>query len=237
MAVAEAPLLECRGVSAGYRRGEAPPILVLRDVTFSVARSEVRVLLGRSGSGKSTLLRLLNRFDDPVSGSVLLEGRPVTELDPLALRRRVALVGQTPVVFEGTVSDNLCVRPRKVPPPAEARLASLLEEVGLGAAFLERQASALSIGERQRVCLARALVGDPDVLLLDEPTSALDPRSLGVIADLVLDLRARRGLSVVVATHQPELVRRLGGSVLLLAAGEARTDVSAAEVDAFLEGA
>jgi putative ABC transport system ATP-binding protein len=237
VAVAEAPLLECRGVSAGYRRGEAPPILVLRDVTFSVARSEVRVLLGRSGSGKSTLLRLLNRFDDPVSGSVLLEGRPVTELDPLALRRRVALVGQTPVVFEGTVSDNLCVRPRKVPPPAEARLASLLEEVGLGAAFLERQASALSIGERQRVCLARALVGDPDVLLLDEPTSALDPRSLGVIADLVLDLRARRGLSVVVATHQPELVRRLGGSVLLLAAGEARTDVSAAEVDAFLEGA
>jgi ABC-type glutathione transport system ATPase component len=123
-----------------------------------------------------------------------------------------------------------------MPAPEEALLGDLIEEVGLARSFLERPAEALSVGERQRVCLARALVSRPSALLLDEPTSALDPRSLGIVADLVATLAEKHSLAVITATHQPELVRKLGGTVLLLEHGAARTGVSDADVASFLQG-
>jgi putative ABC transport system ATP-binding protein len=232
-AQAQAHALECREVAAGYGGGAAP---VLSGVSFTVARGARVVVLGRSGSGKSTLLRLLNRLVEPLAGTIWVEGRPLSMHEPLALRRRVALVGQTPVVFEGTVRDNLRTRPRHAAAPSDETLAGSLQDVGLSGDLLERDADALSVGERQRVCLARALVWDPAILLLDEPTSALDPRSLGTIADLVLGLAERRGLAVVCATHQPELVRRLGAPVLLLEDGTANGSVSAEDVERYLDG-
>jgi putative ABC transport system ATP-binding protein len=227
-----APVIECNDVAAGPR--DAPP--VLSGVSFNVPSGGRLVVIGRSGSGKSTLLRLLNRLDEPLSGTISFEGRPLPGLDPVELRRKVALVGQTPVVFEGTVRDNLLTRPRGAPSPPADRLASSLEDVGLSPDLLERDADSLSVGERQRLCLSRALVSDPRVLLLDEPTSALDPKSLAMVTDLVLSLLERRSMTAIATTHQPDFVRRLGGAVLLLEGGSARSSVSAEDVDRYLGG-
>jgi putative ABC transport system ATP-binding protein len=228
------PVLECRNVSAGGA-SDGGSRVVFAGASFSVDRGDRLVVLGGSGAGKSTLLRLLNRLDEPLAGTILFHGRLLTELEPTALRRKVALVLQTPVMFEGTVGDNLRVRPRGTPEPDRARLLQLLADVGLDADFFDRPASALSVGEQQRVSFARSLVSEPEVLLLDEPTSALDPRSLARVADLVLSLAERHALAVIAATHQAELAGRLGGKTLLIADGHVRSDVAEDDVRAFFQ--
>jgi putative ABC transport system ATP-binding protein len=159
-------------------------------------------MVGSSGSGKSTLLRLLNRLDDPDSGEVLLDGRDVRDYDVLALRRRVQLVGQVPVPFPGTVVDNV-----------GEEYEELLPRVGLPLALAGRPADVLSVGEAQRMCLARALALHPDCLLLDEPTSALDTASKAGIERLVRSL-ADDGLTVVMVTHDPRQAAELADRVL-----------------------
>ncbi|MGH9278660.1 MAG: ABC transporter ATP-binding protein [Acidimicrobiales bacterium] len=154
-------------------------------------------IVGPSGSGKTTLLRLLNRLDDPDAGAVLLDGRDVRDYDVLDLRRRVQLVGQVPVPFAGTVSAN-------IGPGWE----ELLERVGLSPAVAERPADVLSIGEAQRMCLARSLARRPDCLVLDEPTSALDTSSKAGVERLVRSL-ADDGLTVVMVTHDPRQAQEL----------------------------
>ena len=221
-----------------------PPVGILKDVSFAVERGTALTLVGPSGSGKSTLLRCLNRLVEPTSGRVCFDGRDITSLDPLALRRRAALVLQTPVLFEGTVRDNL----RRQPPSArgdlsDARLARALADVGLEAALLGRDGATLSGGERQRVTIARALLGEPEALLLDEPTAALDPPNSALVLDTISALQRSRGLTIVAVTHQPELIHRLGGSVLYLVKGRVeaheRLDGTAggdARLRAFLAG-
>ena len=193
---------------------------VLDDVSVALAEGDALTLVGPSGSGKSTLLRCLNRLVEPTAGTVRFAGRDIRSLDPRDLRRRAALVMQTAVLFEGTVRDNLRLRPADARFDfSEPRLTQVLVEVGLEPGFLERDATTLSGGERQRVSIARALLRDPQALLLDEPTSALDPPNAALVVDTISRLRESRRLSIVAATHQPELVRRLGGSLLYLVRG------------------
>lgn len=149
------------------------------------------VIVGPSGAGKTTLLRLLNRLDDPDEGMVLFEGRDVRTYDVLELRRRVQSVGQTPVTFPGTVARNI-----------GAGTAALLERVGLDPSLSDREADRLSVGEAQRMALARSLALDPDVLALDEPTSALDMANKAGIERLIRNL-ADSGLTVVMVSHDP----------------------------------
>jgi ABC-type methionine transport system ATPase subunit len=197
-----------------------PAVEILHDISFSVERGRALTLVGPSGSGKSSVLRCLNRLVEPTSGTVRFDGRDIRSFDPTELRCRVALVMQTPVMFEGTVRDNLCIRPVGVRGDfSESRLGATLDEVGLDSKLLDRDAATLSGGEKQRVTIARALLRDPQALLLDEPTSALDPPNAFLVVETISRLRVARALSIVAVTHQPDLVRRLGGSLLYLMKG------------------
>src|SRR5919109_2704668 len=216
------PIVEVDHLSLAYPtcRGR-PAVPILKDVSVAVERGGALTLVGPSGSGKSTLLRCLNRLVEPTAGTVRFDGRDVRALDPLELRRRAALLMQTPVLFEGTVRDNLRLRPTDTPGDfSDARLAAGLDEVGLDPAVLARDTATLSGGEKQRMTIARALLRDPQALLLDEPTSALDPPNVTRVVDTIARLREERGLSIIAVTHQPELARRLGGGLLYLVEGQ-----------------
>jgi putative ABC transport system ATP-binding protein len=186
---------------------------VLRDVSLAIPSGST-ALLGPSGSGKSTLLRLLNRLADPDEGSVRFHGTDVRELDPLELRRRVGLVPQLPAPVPGTVADNVCFGPRlhgeDVDPGRPLQLA------GLDPSFADRDASRLSVGEQQRVMLARALALEPEVLLLDEPTASLDSAATAAVEDALSSLH---GVSLVLVTHDRGQADRLAERTIELEAG------------------
>ncbi|HEY4719459.1 MAG TPA: ATP-binding cassette domain-containing protein [Candidatus Methylomirabilis sp.] len=230
------PILACHDVSGGYALDAEPLREVLKGISFLVRAGDCYSITGPSGSGKSALLRLLNRFEDPIRGEIRFRGAPVQSYDPLELRRRIALVLQQPVMFHGTVRENLLRRPGGEQ-LSEAALVQALEEVGLDRAFLDRNAMEVSGGEKQRISIARSLLGEPDIILLDEPTSALDARSLHLVADLIGQLNRVRGLTVIIVTHQPEMIHRLGGRVLFLDKGHIIRETDAEEAARILEEA
>ncbi len=183
---------------------------VLRSLDLELGPG-LTVLAGPSGAGKSTLLRLCNRLDAPDSGTVRYRGRDLTTIDPLELRRMVAMVFQNPVIFPGTVRDNLAA----ARPARPSLIAESLDAADLDRSYLDRTADDLSGGEQQRVCLARALCTEPDVVLMDEPTSSLDPRATKAIeheARMLVDA----GHPIVWVSHQLDQLRRIADEVVLL---------------------
>lgn len=182
--------------------GDSGPII--SGFSARIPADGLTAVVGPSGAGKTTLLRLLNRLDDPDGGDVLLDGRDVRSYDVLELRRRVQFVGQVPVTFPGTVAGQ-------VGPEVD----ELLARVGLDPALGARDADRLSVGEAQRMCLARALARHPECLLLDEPTSALDTRSKGGVEALIRSL-ADDGLTIVMVTHDPGQADVLADRVLVV---------------------
>jgi putative ABC transport system ATP-binding protein len=191
---------------------------VLRGLSLVLTDGSTAIL-GPSGSGKSSLLRLLNRLADPDAGSVRFRGSDVRELDPLELRRRAVLVPQLPAPVPGSVADNVRFGPgllgRRPEPEPFLRMA------GLDGGFAERDAARLSVGEQQRVMLARALALEPEVLLLDEPTAALDDAAKQGVERTLAGLASRSGLSLVVVTHERAQAERLAERVVRLEDGRA----------------
>jgi putative ABC transport system ATP-binding protein len=187
----------------------------LRGLSLELPRG-ASCVWGPSGAGKSTLLRLLNRLADPQSGRVLFEGRDVRELDPLDLRRRAVLVAQLPAPIPGSVADNVSYGARLL--HREVDVERLLEHVALPAAYADRDAARLSVGEQQRLMLARGLALEPEALLLDEPTSALDEASRNAVEATLVHLRDDLGVSLVVVTHDRGQAERLADSFVELAA-------------------
>jgi putative ABC transport system ATP-binding protein len=201
--------------------------VIVDDVSFELHASETLAILGPSGSGKSSLLRLLNRLDEPTSGTVFVEGVDYRSISPRELRRKVGLVMQRPYLFSGTVEDNLRFGPQQrgeqLSPEA---IAALLSETGLPG-YAARDVAKLSGGEAQRVSLARALANSPSILLLDEPTSALDDASKGGVETLVRTIVNGKKLGCVLVTHDRSQADRMASRLLrmeggrVLAGGEA----------------
>ncbi len=190
------------------------PVLQGLDMTIDAGATAV---LGPSGAGKSTLLRLLNRLADVDSGSVRFHGEDVRSLDPLDLRRRACLVPQMPAPLPGTVADNVRYGPALR--GAEADVDRSLELAGLASDYAERQAERLSVGEQQRLMLARALALEPEVLLLDEPTSALDERARTGVEVTLARLVSGLGVSAVIVTHDRAQAGRLATRTVELSDG------------------
>lgn len=206
--------LETSGLSVGY--GTSP---ILDDVSIGIERGRVSAIAGPSGAGKTTLLRCLNGLAAPSKGSVLLDGTDIEAIDPVALRRRVGLVFQLPMIFEGSVRENVVYGLSDRDIVTDDALAM----AGLDASYAQRVASSLSVGEAQRVSLARALVREPEVLLMDEPTSALDRDSREIIESLVRSL-SESGLTVVLVTHDLAQAERVADEAWLLVGGVAKAN-------------
>jgi putative ABC transport system ATP-binding protein len=205
----------------------------LREIDLDIPAGEVVAIVGPSGAGKTSLIRLLNRLDDPVSGTVAYRGAPIESIPVRELRRRVGFVFQTPVMFTGTVADNLAlardlaqdaagapsVKPvgaarGQAPEPGDA-----LRLAGLDPALASRDAQSLSGGERQRVSIARALMTGPEALLLDEPTSALDPDIADHIMATIRTLADTMDLTVVMVSHRLEEARAVSTHTVFMDGG------------------
>ncbi|MCI0453927.1 MAG: ATP-binding cassette domain-containing protein [Candidatus Dadabacteria bacterium] len=211
-------------------------IKILKDINLRFGSGKIHILIGPSGAGKTTLLRLLNRMDEPSSGKIEYDGKDIKDIPVLELRRRIGMVFQIPVIFDGTVKNNLSV-PYSLRTNSnhvnEEDLINALELSGLRNDFLERRASDLSVGEKQRLTVARALMNKPDVLLLDEPTSALDHFTGIKLLESIKKLNEALGLTIIMVTHQLEYARILDGRVINLVNG---TIVRVEEVeDSFLD--
>ena len=198
--------------------------LILKQVSLVCQQRQLTVLTGPSGGGKSTLLRLLNRLDEPTAGRVLLNGSDISSLPPVQLRCRIAMVLQRPTMFAGSVLENLQssfrLRHEPLPPADSAEIQRVLTLCGIDSELLPRSADRLSIGQQQRVSLARALLTSPQILLLDEPTSALDRPSADRLGGLLRQLCREEGLAVLMISHDLRLAERIADQVLFLSGGE-----------------
>src|SRR6266542_3039948 len=217
--------VEVEGISKRYLVGDKP-LVALDAVSLEVAPGEILAVMGPSGSGKSTLRHLVGAMDAADEGRIEVGGIEVTSLDRSAqvdYRRRIGFVFQRFHLLPAlTVLDNVAapLLPYRTPFDKFAKAQGLVAAVGL-AGREESVPSRLSGGEQQRVAIARALVNDPILLLADEPTGNLDSHTGAEIVELLLDLRARRGMTVVLATHDmvvasrcERIVRLLDGRVL-----------------------
>ena len=202
---------------------------VLAGVSAVLAQGRCTAVVGPSGAGKSTLLRLLDRLAEPTSGQVLLAGRPLPSYDVLELRRRVGLVQQAPVLLGETVLEDLRVG---APVLSTASAEQLLVRAGLPGLDLGRATAGLSGGEAQRLCLARALAVEPEVLLLDEPTSALDAVAAAAVEAVIRSL-VTDGLTAVLVSHDLAQARRIADDVVVLRAGRV-VETGAAAASSYL---
>ena len=199
-------------------------------VSFRLDPGETMAVCGPSGSGKTSLLRAISGLDDPEAGEVHLVGLTPEQHGWPVFRRRVLHVDQRPVLRGGTVEENLRLpwsyRTSDNRPFPMDEAALLLEVFGISSERLVQKAETLSVGQKQRVCLARAFLLKPDVLLLDEPTSSLDPEAVASVEEALGRETKRRGLAAIIVTHDSAQAERLCSRVLDLTEYGATADVS-----------
>ena len=195
-------------------------------VNLDIAAGSFVALVGASGSGKSTLLKTVNRLVEPDCGAVLFEGEDVRTAAPAELRRRIGYVFQGVGLFPHmNVAENIGIGPRLFGQKlAQERIAQLLSGVDLDLSYAPRMPHELSGGQRQRIGVARALAGDPHVLLMDEPFGALDPVTRDALGKRVRSLHDRLGLTTLMVTHDMAEALLLADRVLVMASGNIVAD-------------
>ena len=218
------PIIELQSLSKTFGSGESQ-VAALQEVSIAIAPGEIFGIIGLSGAGKSTLVRCIKLLERPDSGRVLFHGRDLMGLDAKSLRaqrRKISMIFQSfNLLDQRTALDNICFPmelagvPRK---QARQRAMELLETVGLpdkaGAYPVQ-----LSGGQKQRIAIARALASDPEVLLCDEATSALDPKTTDAILNLLQEINQKRGITVIIITHQMSVIEQICNRVAILDSG------------------
>jgi putative ABC transport system ATP-binding protein len=211
---ANQPILELCNAAFAYPGGRS----VFQSATFTLSRGSLTLLKGPSGAGKSTLLRLLNRLEEPTRGAVLYRGRPLSEYPPPVLRREISYLQQTPVLLDSSVRDNLLLpfsfqANQGKTRPNDSTLRDQMVKLLLESVSLEDNATTLSVGQKQRLCLIRTLLLSPSVLLLDEPTAALDQESRAIVENAAETL-CLDGVTVLMAGHQEYVPRHVTPALL-----------------------
>jgi len=207
-------------------RVEGALVPALEPVDLTIERGEVFGIIGHSGAGKSTMLRLINLLERPTAGQVFIENRDVTHAEGADLRRLRAGIGMIfqhfNLLSSRTVADNVAFPLRLHGGMSDAEIAARVDEllslVGL-TAHARKFPAQLSGGQKQRVGIARALASKPSILLCDEATSALDPQTTASVLELLADINRRLNLTVVLITHEMDVIRRVCDRVAVLDAG------------------
>lgn len=200
---------------------------VLKGIDLTINKGDVVCLVGPSGCGKSTFLRCLTRLEEPDGGTVMLDGKEITERDIDATRAQMGMVFQHFNLFPHlTVKKNITLAPvrlgRMSQAAADKQAMELLERIGL-ADKADVYPNMLSGGQKQRIAIVRALAMNPEVLLFDEPTSALDPEMVGEVLELMKEL-ARDGMTMVVVTHEMGFAREVANRVIFIDEGVIKVD-------------
>jgi len=198
---------------------------ILNNISFSLNKGDILNIIGHSGSGKTSLLRLINRLDDQTSGTISINGKNIKEYKINELRRKVAMTFQIPIMFDGTVQDNLLsslrfkLDKKKFAHLDKSFLKKYLNLVRLDESFLERNSSDISVGEKQRVAIIRSLVNEPDILLLDEPTASIDEVNSRAFLENIKVLNQELSLTILLVTHKLDHAFQMGGKTMILDKG------------------
>lgn len=189
--------IRCDSLTVGYEGN-----IILDKIATDFPAEHVNVIIGPSGSGKSTLLRAIASLEDPLDGKIFYEDKPHNELCPRIIRERVGMIFQRPAIFEGTVYDNLIFgliqQKREI---NRNVIEKTVKEFGIPIEYLEKKGSELSVGEQQRICIIRALLLSPELILLDEPTSALDPQTSRRVHNTIRLLKTEFKKNVIMVSH------------------------------------
>ena len=197
--------------------------IVLGDIDLEIETGKITALIGPSGAGKTSLLRLLNRLDDPASGQIFYRSLPVAEYPVRELRLQVGFVFQTPVMFPGTVADNLRTALElagKSVTDSDDLIAETLRLAEIDVSLATRDGARLSVGQKQRVNIARALMSAPEVLLMDEPTSALDPETADKLMETVRHFGKEKNITVIMVTHRLSEANKASDTTIVMEAGK-----------------
>ncbi|UCE65593.1 MAG: ABC transporter ATP-binding protein [Candidatus Zixiibacteriota bacterium] len=210
------PILKAENISLVVDNGGTPKNIIA-GFSFDFYKGEIYNILGPSGAGKSSLLRLFNRLDEITRGKIYFNGKESSQYNPCLLRRKIGYLFQTPFLFPKTVKDNLHFVDSSL---SDDKMTSMLSEVNLGPDYLLSNVDVLSVGEKQRIALARLFALKSEVILLDEPTSALDEKNSSLLLKLIKNKVSAGGIAAIIVIHDPRQVLTYNGEALLIINGK-----------------